>query len=67
MQKKIEEILPVLTAGFDDWGNVGVELAAVDSGGSGSHSMTKWRRNREVEPELGVDTGCKDGALGLLL
>jgi hypothetical protein len=61
LQKKIERILPVLTTGFGDWGNAGVELAAVDSGGSGSRSMAKRRGNREV------DARCKVGALGHLL
>jgi hypothetical protein len=59
--------LPDLTTGFGEQGNAGVELAAVDSGGSGSHSTAKQRGNGEMEPELGVDAGCKDGALGLLL
>jgi hypothetical protein len=53
--------------GFGDWGNAGVELAAVDSGGSGSRLTAKRRGNREVEPKLGVDAGCKDSALGRLL
>jgi hypothetical protein len=39
----------------------------VDSGGVGSHSTVKRRGNGEVEPELGVEAGCKDGALGCLL
>jgi hypothetical protein len=47
----------VLTKGFSDQRRGGVELAAVDNGGGGSHSMTKRRGNGEVEPELGVDAG----------
>jgi hypothetical protein len=66
-RKKIEGILPVLTMSFGDRGDAGVELAVVDNGGSGSHSTMKRRGNGEMEPELGVDAGCKDGALGRLL
>jgi hypothetical protein len=59
LQKKIEGMLPVLTMGFGDRGNGGVELATVDSGGSGSRSTVKRRGNGEVEPELGWKLGAK--------
>jgi hypothetical protein len=52
---------------FGDRGDAGVELAVVDNGGGGSHSTAKRRGNGEMEPELGVDAGCKDDALGRLL
>jgi hypothetical protein len=47
----------VLTKGFSDQRRCGVELAAIDNGGGGSHSMIKRRGNGKVEPELGVDAG----------
>jgi hypothetical protein len=66
-RKEIEGILRVLTMGFGDQGDAAVELVALDNGGGGSRSTAKRRGNGEVEPELGVDAGCKDGALGRLL
>jgi hypothetical protein len=66
-KKNEAETLPIFTVVFGGRGDDIGRPAMEKHGSSASPSMARRRGHREVDPELGMEAGCNDGALGLFI
>jgi hypothetical protein len=65
--KNEAETLPIFTVVFGGRGDDIGRPAMEKHGSSASPSMARRRGHGEVDPELGMEAGCNDGALGLFI